>query len=441
MRKLFKIHKFAGLSAGLVLLVLGLTGFLLDHKNWSWLYDVKVNNTFLPQSTIDKESRLYQTHLTAFDTIYIATKRGVYAQQGDHQSLSLDHSTNDIRFDMTTQSLYAATSDGIFVKRGVKDWTLLALRDSYVNAISVAKGKVFASVDKKDLYLVDGITGKTGALPEVALDLQQRDISLSRFVRDLHYGRGLFDDGWSLLLNDIAALYILLLAVTGYWMFVIIQRQRRGIKSKKHYLKKLTKVHANWMAVVLGFPFFILLVTGIFLDHARFFQPFLSSTKVPPSLQPTVYTTLHEDIWSVEYDAKSFFIGNRFGIFKSEDKKVWHEVSKGFGYKMMRLNDELFISGMGAPNRKQKPDGTFAILPKTPHMFKSVSQEESLKFHKEFPITYEDTSLYTIMLTLHDGSFFASWWIWINDYASVMLFVLMITGSIRYFRKKRLFRR
>lgn len=441
MKKLFKIHKFAGITAGLVLIILGLTGFFLDHKNWSWLYEVRVNNSFLPQSTIDKEAKLYQTHLNCFGKTFIATNRGVYVKDSSTTKISLDVPSSTILFDPLAQVLFAATHDGVYSKTKTGEWKSIALKDSYINAMSLAEGQLFASVDKKFLYLINLSTNSVEPLSQPQLMIQERDISLGRFVRDLHYGRGLFDDGWSLLLNDIAALYLVLLGVSGYWMFIIIRRQRRGIKSPKHYLKKLTKIHASWIAIVLIIPFFILLVTGVFLDHSRFFQGFLKSTKVPSYLQPSVYSSLNEDVWSVDHDAKTLRIGNRFGIYESTDKKTWTEVSRGFAYKMMRLDSELYVSGMGAANRKQKVDGSFAILPKTPHMFKSVSREDGLKYSRDFAMSYADTSLYSIILTLHDGTFFASWWIWVNDYASLMLFILFITGGIRFFKKKRIFKR
>lgn len=436
MKKLFKIHKFAGMTAGLVLIILGLTGFLLDHKNWSWLYEVKVSNSFLPQSTIEKESKLYQTHLQAFGKTFVATHRGVYIKDANNSLLTLDRTTHNLYFNPKSETLFAATSDGIYTKKASRNWSSFALKGKFVNAMSVHEDKLFVSVDKRQLFLVNTHTMQVEALVQPELQIEERAITLSRLVRDLHYGRGLFDDGWSLLINDAAAIYLFILALSGYVMFYIIRRQKRGLKSKKHWLKPLTKIHANTFTLVLIIPFFLLLVTGVFLDHNSFFRGFLKSTKVPEYLQPPIYETLHEDIWSVDYDGKSFRIGNRFGVFESKDKQHWKEVSKGFAYKMMRLDSELYISGMGAPNRKLSEDEGFKVLPKTPHMFKSVDNVAGLKYYRSVPLVYEDTSLYTIVLTLHDGTFFASWWIWINDYAALMLMVLFITGSLRYARKK-----
>jgi uncharacterized iron-regulated membrane protein len=42
-----------------------------------------------------------------------------------------------------------------------------------------------------------------------------------------------------------------------------------------------------------------------------------------------------------------------------------------------------------------------------------------------------------VVLTLHDGTFFAEWWIWVNDLASILLILLLITGVIRWKKKHR----
>ena len=50
---------------------------------------------------------------------------------------------------------------------------------------------------------------------------------------------------------------------------------------------------------------------------------------------------------------------------------------------------------------------------------------------------FQSVTLYTLLLALHDGSFFASWWIWINDIAAIFLIILSITGILRWRLKQR----
>jgi uncharacterized iron-regulated membrane protein len=96
---------------------------------------------------------------------------------------------------------------------------------------------------------------------------------------------------------------------------------------------------------------------------------------------------------------------------------------------------------MGAPNRVY--DVKWRVLPNTPHMFKDVVQYNNKilffsSHQNDFSLPkFQDITLYSVLLTLHDGTFFASWWVWINDYAALAVLVLFITGILRWMRKKR----
>ena len=58
MFKLKKIHKYAGVTSGIVLIILSISGFFLNHDNWKFLYTITLPNTVLPQATIVKDTRL-----------------------------------------------------------------------------------------------------------------------------------------------------------------------------------------------------------------------------------------------------------------------------------------------------------------------------------------------------------------------------------------------
>lgn len=49
---------------------------------------------------------------------------------------------------------------------------------------------------------------------------------------------------------------------------------------------------------------------------------------------------------------------------------------------------------------------------------------------------YEEVTLYSIILAIHDGSFFSTWWFWLYDYAVFALIVLSLTGTYRWYIKK-----
>ncbi len=437
MVKLFKIHKYSGLMAGVLLLILAFTGFFLDHKNWSFMYKISFEN--LPKSVFVHEKKLveaYWVNPKDPENIVVGSRRGVFEKTETGFVKTLDKQCLALRSD--GQKLYAATDDGVYVLED-KVWKAFALEGEFINALSVYDDKLLVSLDKKWLTLLDAKSGKVLTQTEVLIseDELKKDISLSRFVRDLHYGRGLFDGMTSLLINDYASLVLVFLTISGYAIWYLISR-----KKKAHVSRKLIRLHANVFVIAAVFPFIILLITGVFLDHPKLLGSFMKSVTIPHAVLPPVYGTLKEDIWSVDLDAKSYRIGNRYGVYESTDLQSWKMVSKGFAYKMKHLDETLYVSGMGAPNRILKNE-KWKMLPKTPHMFKDINfLEEKAEFlsHKskmQLP-QMQSASLYSFLLALHDGTFFSSWWVWINDIAAVLLLVLGITGTTRYLKKKRL---
>ncbi len=438
MVKLYKIHKFAGISAGVILLVLAFTGFFLDHKNWSFLYNISMKH--VPDSVLSHEKRLMEAYLIDPQDpnhIFVGSRRGIFEKKDGAFTKTLDQQCLALR--SHNDKVYAATDNGVYVFES-DNWQPFALQGEFINALAIADKQLLVSIDKRWLTLIDEPSGKVLTQTEVRLPKEalQHDISLGRFVRDLHYGRGLFDGISSLLLNDYAALILTVLAISGYLVWFLIRQKKRADISRR-----LVRLHANIFSIVAIFPLLILLITGIFLDHPKGLASIMRSVQIPHAVLPPVYSTLSEDIWSVDIGSDSYRIGNRYGIFESRDMAHWEMVSKGFAYRMKRVENELYVSGMGAPNRVLSND-KWQILPKSPHMFKDinlVNEQQLFLAHNtalELP-EMEDVTLYSLLLSLHDGTFFSAWWVWINDIAAVLLFVLAVTGTLRYLKRKRIY--
>ncbi|WP_457597133.1 PepSY domain-containing protein [Hydrogenimonas sp.] len=439
MVRLFRLHKLAGLLAGGVLFILGSTGFFLDHDGWRFLYTTTFSH--YPDALMRHETRLYNGYdIDPSDPGHLiaCSKRGIYESfdGGRHFDMVLAEGCNALRRD--GEKLYAATDGGVFVEKGNR-WRLLGLEGASVNAIAPHGESLLASVDKRTLYLLDARTGEIYTQGSVHIDpaLLGGPIKFSRFVRDLHYGRGLLDGAWSLWINDYGAVVLSWLGLSGYllWWLLRIKAGRSA--------RRLIAAHANLFAVAAVVPLVILAITGIFLDHAKALGGFMRSVTVPAGLLPPVYRSLHHDIWSVDYDGKRFRIGNRYGVFASEDMKRWQKENDGFAYRMFRMGDTLYVSGMGAPNRLFE-GGRWRILADTPHMFKGLLPRPGgemgyFSTHRpDVPLPrLHDVTLYSILLGLHDGTFFASWWVWVNDAAALALLLLLATGTIRWWVKKR----
>ena len=443
MVKTHKLHKFFGLTAGLVILILSITGFFLDHDRWNFLYTTTFKT--YPQSIKNADKRLFTAYyIDPNDSKHIlsASKRGLFESFDGGKSFNniLALQINAIKTDNKAR-VYFATSDGIYVKNK-KQVIPFLLEGKYINTMSIWGNTLVAVHDKRDIYMINIPTRGITNVLQVHIDKDQlhEDIKLSRFVRDLHYGRGLFDGDLSLYINDFGAIVLTFLGLSGFMIWYYIHKKKLASSSRRWI-----KYHANIISVIAVVPVVILLITGIFLDHSGGLRHFMKSVTIPHAILPPVYDTLQSDIWSIDYDGKTLRIGNRYGVYGSQDFKNWSLESRGFGYSLSRDNDKLYVGGMGASNRLY--DGSWHTLPHTPHMFKSV-------FYKDGDIVYfsshrsslalpkfQDVTLYSILLTLHDGTFFSSWWIWINDYAAVAMLLLFITGIMRWLKKKRLTQR
>ena len=440
MVKIHTLHKVAGLSAGLVILILGITGFFIDHDKWNFLYSTTF--TSVPQTVKDADKKLFEAYWINpknQEHHIVGSKRGFYQSFDGAKNFDKMTSTQCLSIRSDRSGVYAATNDGIY-KLIDNTWKPYALTNEYITAISLSENNIVAIIDKHLLVTLKKDDAKVLSTSIVEIDAQilKEDIKLSRFVRDLHYGRGLFDGDISLLINDYAAIVMSLLAISGYIIWWLIRKKQRA-----KFTRKLIKWHANMFTMVAIIPLLILAITGVFLDHSKGLANFMRSVTIPHAILPPVYSSLQHDIWSVDYDGKTYRIGNRYGIYSSDDLKTWEQESKGLAYRMVRKNEQLYVSGMGAPNRIY--DEKWKILPKTPHMFRDLSlvNDKPVFFapcgrcDQNLP-TFNDATLYSLMLTLHDGTFFSEWWVWVNDYAAFALLVLSITGSIRWYRKRKL---
>jgi len=69
---------------------------------------------------------------------------------------------------------------------------------------------------------------------------------------------------------------------------------------------------------------------------------------------------------------------------------------------------------------------------------KKIEYLGSHSFNLPVPVM-KDVTFFSVVLALHDGTFFADWWIWINDIVSIFLILLSITGVIRWIKRKKSF--
>ena len=436
-----KIHKISGLMAGVVILILSITGFFLDHYNWKFLHTITLKEV---------PSHLYKLNKGNFNSYLIDPNdknhiitggaRGVYESfdAGKNFVQTLDEVVYAIKDNK--EFLYIATANGIYKKefKSTK-WNKYLLDGKIIKSLNIYKDRLLAVEDKTNVIFVDLNTNLTLFDKEVIIpkELLTNDITLSRLVRDIHYGRGLFDGHISLLINDYAAIILIILGFSGFILWWLISNVKKN-KRYKNSIKYFVKLHSNIFSIIAIIPIILLIISGIFLDHGKDLNKFMNTITIPNKFLPPVYKTLKSDIFGADFDGENFYIGNRFGIFRSSDLINFEFVSEGFAYKMIRKADVLYVSGMGSSNRILD-NNTFNILENAPHMFKDVFLKDGniqyLSSHNDdikLPVL-DNITLHTFLYSLHDGSFFASWWIWINDFASGLLLLLLITGLIRWY--------
>ena len=453
---LFLLHKYSGLAAGLILALLAFTGFFLDHENFDFLWQIEINDRWIPASMQAKKSRSVEAYRVDVENpqhILVGSRRGFYLSRDggasfsktlEHQVLTLDVHRAGGKEDY--QRIYVGTTDGIFFSQdGGGHWKSLALSGQPITGLTVREGTIHAVVDKRSLYRVNPV-GQT-AVPlqwsPPASEVLPQSITLGRLVRDLHYGRGLVDGDVSLYFNDFLALLLLMLSVSGYVIYIKVRQRRKHLAGNKKTLKNWITVHAHGSTLPAFFLILIVFgITGVFLDHSSVFRSFLKSNQVNTTWLPPVYRSLSTDVWGFDYDGKKYRIGNRLGIFSSKDLHNWQLESTGFAWRMKRLGDELLVSGMGGPNQILRTDG-WQKLNTAPHMprdFYLLNDEINyLSLRDDTPPLphWNSVSLYHILLGPHDGELLWGQWVWLNDLAVLAALLLLYTGFLKWMHRRR----
>jgi len=451
-----RIHRIAGLGLGAILFLLAVTGFFLDHETFGFLSRLDIDQRYLPQSVMDKARQgfeVYKVDPADPDRRLAGSWQGLWlSEDGGRQFRRvLDRPVTRLEprrmgVDEDYAGLFAASTDGVWYSEdGGRRWQRLLATDAAITALSSHHPWLLAVEDKRRLWRIDTRSGEAEQLPVGRLprELLPQDIALGRLVRDLHYGRGLFSGDLSLWINDFAAILLTFLAISGLVVYLKTRRLRARRSGDKRSLLRWRRWHSNgW--VLIGFaPILLLLVTGVFLDHPQGLRDLMKQTRIPLSVLPPVYRDLSTDIWSIDFDGEHYRIGNRLGLFRSPDLKRWEREVTGFAWRMTRLGDKLFVSGMGTMNRLHDGEEWY-MLHGTPHMPRDVYRlpqdwglvtRDSLQ---ELPLPeLSSARLYDLLLALHDGEFFHPLWVWVNDLSVLAALILLWSGWIKWRHHRR----
>jgi hypothetical protein len=454
LRTVFTLHKLSGLIFGAILLLLGFTGFFLDHDNFDVLWDIVVSDKLLPESIIEKKQSAYNAYKVDGenpDHILAGSRMGLYVSLDKGESFKKTLNQQVLAIEPSRkngqesyQILYTATTNGIYQSLDAGfQWQHFALTGKVVEALSQYNNKLYAVIDKQAVFQVDIQKQQEQplALSQIPSKVLPKHITLSRLIRDLHYGRGLFRGDISLYINDVAAIILIFLSVSGFIIYFSIRRIRARKEVNRKVFKGWVNNHSNGFIILSFLPILMLLITGVFLDHSKRLQNFMKSSILQTSYLPPVYKDLSTDIWGFDFDGQLYRIGNRLGVFSSKDLQTWQLESKGFAYRIKRAGEQLYISGMGSPNKVLTQQG-WEALNQTPHMPRDVywlnNKAAFYSSHaKDNKLPQLDhTPLYYIILGLHDGKLFYGQWVFVNDASVIAGLILLITGTIKWQRRR-----
>ena len=143
-------HKKAGLLAALFLFILGVTGYFLNHDQWSFQYQWTLSNSVLPDSVAKAERKLFQAktlHPDKSNWQVVGGMRGAFVSQDNGQTYQQTSDLQIYALHWLQQDkgvkLIAATQDGIVqsLDAGLT-WQAWALQGEWVNALAISGGAV-----------------------------------------------------------------------------------------------------------------------------------------------------------------------------------------------------------------------------------------------------------------------------------------------------------
>ncbi|MDD5559245.1 PepSY domain-containing protein [Candidatus Methylomirabilis sp.] len=496
---LLKLHKWAGLISAVWLCVLGATGFLLDHKEWRWIWFSTVPERLMPGSVRSLSRtviQIFQVNPNRPMHQVAAGSRGLWVTEDGAKSWQRTQLVGDKDGHLQVfavepdpergwDRLWIGTDNGIWVSAdGGKTVVKAGMEAQRITALSAgaSHGELYGVTDRSRVFQL--LTGRPDDPLWLRLETPPNDalphqMSLRRLIIDLHVGRGLFAEGLSLLLNDLAGLGLCALALSGvcYWGFPKYWRHRRRhggqihVETKRTTLIWLFRFHSPLIGLYAALPLLYLVITGIFFGHSKELGEWLRRVQVPSIFYPPVY---HLNVWDGWIEAvigypgqpEKLSIGTRVGLFTSEDGgRTWSAEHAGAeriaaARRLRRFGDSLYIGGWMGINNYMKPQdgaGWLTLSDKHAHMTSDITRLEDGQIgwlHHGKTVVMTDRSgqvrgqieltqpvedgvpWYYVLRQLHDGLIFWQHWKWLNDLFAVLAITLVVTGLIRWWRVK-----
>ena len=139
-----KLHKISGLIAGVVILILSITGFFLDHYNWKFLHTITLK--YVPSSVYKlNNGNFYSYLINPNDEKHIIAggARGIYESfdAGENFTQTLSEVVYSIK--NSNDSLYVATANGIYKKEFKSlQWNKYLLDGKIIKSLNIYKDRL-----------------------------------------------------------------------------------------------------------------------------------------------------------------------------------------------------------------------------------------------------------------------------------------------------------
>ncbi len=486
------IHRWVGLGAFLWLAVLGFTGIVLDHHEWSWFRQYPVTDAFASEQMMREQVKgtlLRQFALNPDDASQMIAggERGLWrtsdggqswtgvAYQGAEGTPRLLAMFGDLA--SPWDRVWIATNQGLWMADGGQGPArAAALPGKSINFLGQDEqsGALLGVADHSQAFIYDPIHAALTWVPLPDNVENLPDISLVRLLQDWHVGQGLFDGTLTLLWNDIAGVALVVLGITGFLFWFLPRRWKSNkgpqLKTKRATLRWLFRFHGPVLGLIVFVPIITLSLSGVFLDHARPLIPSLKEISLSQAILPGSYDLssfdgeVHAIIPGTEKG--TYWIATRLGLLKtSQDGKTWTydpatplPVQKLTGHPHVNYRDGVaFMGTHGGPNYvKLERDGAWAKVEGLGLrlMFQDAGRVGESWVYKSSggfftgdlfgdirPLSFSQPQIagmpIGLMLEdLHTGLMISTGFIWVNDLAAILAIILSVTGLINWWHRK-----
>lgn len=487
-RLLLKIHKWAGLSAGFWLLILGATGIVLDHDEWRWARQITVPQSWVSPTVARLLPATRMRHV-AMDRNnkrrWIGgSERGLWWTDDAGKAWSevefvglegaVPQVTSLVSLTGGLDGVFVATDDGIWVTTANGRRAVRASLDGvFINQMTVGSTpkELVGIVDHDRVFRLDlGNTEEVSyqSFHDVQVSGLPDHVSLYRFIFDLHFGYGIGNRTVSTLLNDYAGFAFIVLAVSGFLFWWFPRRWRRATHAIDSEYKKgvwtwLYRSHAPIVGLLAVLPISYIALTAIPMSHTAGFGTWANDVLLPRQALTPVYQyhSLRgelEHVIAYPNDRQRLSVGTRFGVLHTVDGGKRWQADPGLPSargNLFRVGEATFFSNIGSHFVRPDDNASWrplkGLVTGVTHGVQ-MGEQWVLKNSRGFQLGgFEDgfeasdialmpdlpgATLYLFLIEIHVGLIFHRQFKWVNDLVSVFALLLVLTGPILWWRTK-----